>query len=610
MKLSHNFLLFLQYAVFAMILFGIKLALIHFYGNATPYWDQWDAEAANLYKPFLEGTLTWKSLFTPHNEHHILITKLLALAELKLNGLWNPLLQMVVNAALHIVAILFIVDQLTRVIGRKFLTPLLIFSLVLFSIPYAWENTLAGIQSVFYFVLLFSTACLWLTTIYSPLSLRWWCGISFAVLAFFSLASGIFALAAAATIGLFLYFTGLQKTPQQLVAIVILSALFALGAALTPTLAYHAPLKAASPLQFLDALKTILAWPASSGFLAAFIRNLPALLFVRSMMKTRPSAKDRRWFLLALIVWMLGTAVSIAYGRAGGSTASRYLDLFAIFILINFACLIFLSYERIKKRHFWTMMGTALWTLAISIALFLPAMEKIPSELMDKRDTGSFQEINTRNHLLTGDAKDLRDKSFLHVPYPNSERLISILASPSVREILPHNIRTPFTPTSSDIKPADSLVTNGYDPKTPGRTHVLLGSYNNQGNDNTGKASITFAGNPTATVMAIPIAGFPLEKGMELALEQNGKQSPLAITKDPQESWSIAYAHIQEGPFTLHLMDSSPSAWVAIDAPSVAGRMDELVFILTENFYVFISSGIALAALIVLAQRFRFFGKS
>jgi hypothetical protein len=43
--------------LFAAILFGIKLWLIATYGNATPFWDQWDAEAANLYKPFLKARL-------------------------------------------------------------------------------------------------------------------------------------------------------------------------------------------------------------------------------------------------------------------------------------------------------------------------------------------------------------------------------------------------------------------------------------------------------------------------------------------------------------------------------------------------------------------------
>jgi len=68
---------------FILLLFGAKLWLIDHYGNPTPFWDQWDGEAANLYAPFLEGTLRFQDLFAAHNEHRIFTTRLLSLAELK-----------------------------------------------------------------------------------------------------------------------------------------------------------------------------------------------------------------------------------------------------------------------------------------------------------------------------------------------------------------------------------------------------------------------------------------------------------------------------------------------------------------------------------------------
>ncbi|MEQ1531291.1 MAG: hypothetical protein ABL925_18390, partial [Methylococcales bacterium] len=137
----------MAYAAFASMLFGLKLWLIGSYGNATPFWDQWDAEAANLYKPFLENKLTWADLFAPHNEHRIFTTRVLALFLLEANGVWNPLLQMVVNAGLHIGVLIAVISLCVRVVGRDYLTSLLVFAVVLFGMPYAWENTLAGFQS-------------------------------------------------------------------------------------------------------------------------------------------------------------------------------------------------------------------------------------------------------------------------------------------------------------------------------------------------------------------------------------------------------------------------------------------------------------------------------
>ena len=65
-----------------------------------PYWDQWD-EARDLFRPWLKGQLTWGMLFAPHNEHRIFFTRVLDLLVIRLNGQWDPLLQMTVNAAIH-----------------------------------------------------------------------------------------------------------------------------------------------------------------------------------------------------------------------------------------------------------------------------------------------------------------------------------------------------------------------------------------------------------------------------------------------------------------------------------------------------------------------------
>ena len=87
-------------AALLLVILGAKLWTIQVYGSPLPYWDQWD-EAKLVFQPWLEGHLTWGALFAAHNEHRILFTRLLDLLELRLNGQWDPGLQMVVNALLH-----------------------------------------------------------------------------------------------------------------------------------------------------------------------------------------------------------------------------------------------------------------------------------------------------------------------------------------------------------------------------------------------------------------------------------------------------------------------------------------------------------------------------
>lgn len=592
----------LQYSAFAALFFGLKLWLIGTYGNATPFWDQWDAEAARLYKPFLEGTLGWAELFVPHNEHHIFITRLLALALLSLNRIWNPMVQMVANAALHTGVLIFNVVLLARTLGSKHLPALLLFSLVLFGIPYAWENTLAGFQSQFYFVLFFSIACLWLFVIPQPFSGRWWIGVICAIFAFLSLASGIFAPAAAAVVDLMLYAMGLRKTWKQLFAIAILAVLFMVGVLLTPSLAQHASLKAGSFSQFFYELMAVLSWPMPSNFIAALIRNLPAMILAGFIVWKRPPANDGRWFLVALFVWGLGQAVSIAYGRAAVSLSSRYLDLFAIAILINFVCLILIARDYIGQRRGLAIAVVAIWTAAVLLSLGLYVGKRVPAELAAKRATGLAQEINMRNYLATGDVTALKDKPYLNIPYPNAERLASILESTTVREILPANIRPPLMPTSSEITPPGSFVPDGYYPSIPKRTGMTLGSYSRKGDAATGRATIRFDPNKQGTLLAIPVSGYPLKDGIKLEIEQNGQRKPVFLPNNPKESWKMVYIKVDKGSFSILLSDFNrgTSGWMAVGAPFVAGRLDAFINLLLAKSYVFMLLGLITGILLLI----------
>ena len=578
---NNPWITFLQYSLFVILLFGMKLWLISSYGNATPWLDQWDADAAKLYKPFLEGTLRWTDLFVPHNEHRVFTQRLLALAELRINGIWSPLFQMVIDAGLHIAVILFAIALLTRVVGGGYLPALLIFALILFGIPYAWENTLEGdLGSAYYFAVLFSMALLWLTVTENPFSARWWGGVACGMLAFLSLASGVLAFAAAVLMGFTFYVLGLRKTKLQLAAIAILAGLFIVGAALTPTIAGHAYLKARSFSQFLDALKAILAWPLSSSFLFAILRNLPSLVFVGLLLWKRPPAHDRRWFLMALVVWALGQAAIIAYGRAAGSLSSRYLDTFAIAILVNFACLISIVQDHLNRQRGWANIGMAVW----AVWVLFPLNKGLNQYLIHKRSASFAEEVNTRNYILTGNLGHLTDKPPLHIPYPDPKRLALILESSTIRDILPVNIRIPLELLSSKSEPNDAFALDGFYPTTVKYPGVNYGSYNSWGNSATGTLKMEFASEGKTGFVAIPIAGYPLSEGMRIEVEQNGRRIALPISENPKEVWSMAFAKLDSGPFAIHVTDASPSYWVAVGLPRSAGRWDGLTERLLANF--------------------------
>jgi hypothetical protein len=95
--LTYKWLLVLGFVV---LFLALRWYLVARYGSATPFYDQWDAEAAHLYTPWIEGRLGWIHLFQPHNEHRILTARILLLGLFSLIGnQWDTLLQMQVNDA-------------------------------------------------------------------------------------------------------------------------------------------------------------------------------------------------------------------------------------------------------------------------------------------------------------------------------------------------------------------------------------------------------------------------------------------------------------------------------------------------------------------------------
>ena len=87
-------------AALFLVVLGAKLWVVQLYGSPLPLWDQW-YEAHRFFRPWMEGHLTWQALFAAHNEHRILLTRLLDMGVIWLNGRWEPMVQMTINAFIH-----------------------------------------------------------------------------------------------------------------------------------------------------------------------------------------------------------------------------------------------------------------------------------------------------------------------------------------------------------------------------------------------------------------------------------------------------------------------------------------------------------------------------
>ncbi len=443
----------LPYLLIAITLLTAKLLLISAYGNATPYWDQWDAEANLVYRPWLEGNLAWTDLFLAHNEHRIFTARVLALLLWMANGkIWSPILQMEVNATLHVLALCILIYFTARALPEQKKPALFMFAAAVFSIPFGWENTLSGFQSQFYFLLLFSFIFLGSMASCKTYSPKWWGGVFAGLLCTVTLASGTMTIIAGTSILILRRVLDRSKSNVALSAILLLAVIAIISFVTTPNIPAHASLKAHSLLEFLRAFGGILSWPDRKVGLGLLVIHLPLAIFMINIVRDSSFRTRDHYFITAIGIWLIGQFASIAYGRAGGFDASRYLDLFAVGLIAGFASLlIFLNEEKSNKL----IHVAALVWLSIVAFGFISSSHRLADELKEKSLQSKAQEQNVRNYLCTADAQNIYGKPFLYIPYPDPAHLKFFLDNLQIRSILPGNIYEPNAkhPIAGDGEP-------------------------------------------------------------------------------------------------------------------------------------------------------------
>jgi len=438
----------------AAVLLAAKIHTIQHYGNSTPYWDQWDAEAARLYKPWLEGELSVGHLIEPHNEHRIFTTRLVHLVLFEALGQrWEPLVQMYGNAALHVAAIVLLVVFAGSAVPNRFRALLGIFAALLFLVPFGWDSTLQGFNTHFYFVLLGGVVLLLLCVggDFTPTKAVWAFVLS-ACLAL-TMASGALAVSAAAGVLAFRRFVLLDRH-VPLGVMVLLGGIAILGIALTPHIPGHAHLKAQSLPQLAVAVGRTWAWPFAPERLTAFHAAIPVImqapLFLGIVVASRsPEAQRSLLFLVAMGTWFMLQTLALGYGRAADVLTSRYLDTLSFGLLVNFAALLILWSRTTTGWQPALALLTGCW-LGVVIYSIHRAVPDLQRELQAKALTSQVQEFNVRGYLLTSDERFLREVDFLKIPYPSGERLQQLLDDPTIRKVLPPDLWQPRSRETMD----------------------------------------------------------------------------------------------------------------------------------------------------------------
>jgi hypothetical protein len=113
-------------------------------------------------------------------------------------GIWSPLLQMLVNALLHLAGLLLLLRLLLAGTSGWRKTTLLLAAALLACLPLASDNTLNSFQSQVYFLLLLSFAFIHGLCTQPALAPRWWLALACGGLACLASAGGALTLATGA----------------------------------------------------------------------------------------------------------------------------------------------------------------------------------------------------------------------------------------------------------------------------------------------------------------------------------------------------------------------------------------------------------------------------
>ena len=536
---------------------GAKLHLINAFGSDVPFWDQWNVEASS-YSLLMKGALDPSRLVATHNEHRFFITRLLLLDLFDLNGQWDPLLEMAVNSFIHAAILTCLCMVLWRLGGRKHLAEFCIALALMGVLPFAWENTLLGLQSNFYFVLGFSILAMLLLLGPPPFSLYWLLGVAASVCAYFSLAAGLFVPAAVACLLLFCCLTEPRRWKEFIASFIFLISLCTLAYAWVPHLAGQEPLRAKGFLDFFRKFGTFAAWPFKN-WLFGPILWLPIMILAWRQISSRKVSGLFEQFLIALGIWTFLQTAAFAYTR--GYMYIRYEDIMAMGSVANFAALLLLLrplYNGVLRRT-----SIVLGAVALVACTGLAAFHwRMPPDLLRRHTFLGIEEENTARYLLTGDISSLVDKPFMYIPYPDARRLIAILEDPLVRQILPAGIRAPIF-----LNPAEGygFAFKSIPPDVPGPSHrVVVGTWQ----AGQGKARAVFVSRPVTSRfswLVFDIAGGGPGASMELKPTSGKPAVPVPVEKK-SSGWRQVMVPAPEGSFTVRAADDGQS-WLAFTWP-------------------------------------------
>jgi hypothetical protein len=586
-----------------LVVFSAKLLVMRDTPVMTPFWDQWNAVAAELFIPYKECRLPWSKMFTLHNEHRILFTRVLALDLLAVNGQWDPRFEQVFDAAMHSLTAVILAAVFWVANGRRHLDLLVFVCALVFALPFGWENTLVGFQSQFYFFVLLSILAFWLTCAHRVLTLQWWLGAACAFCALFTCAGGVITGAVVAGLSMLKLAGDRRDWRRDVAGLAIGMAILGVGAVLaSPPIAGHEELRAHGILQFFRALATNLAWPWVGDRRAAFVMWLPLGLLLIPLLRRPSRVTVHHRLIVGVGAWVVLNGVAVAYGRGAGAPvpASRYMDFLSLGLVANAAALA-LVVDRLgtkgTKRVAQVMLG--LWLVFSAVGVDRVASTDV--DLEHYRKFYAAHTANVRAFVITGNRQDFTSKRPLYdLPFPDAPTLVGLLENPALRRILPATLREPL-PVKARTTTNDAFVQEGPFARSVPRDPLARywWSLSEQGKSAEGR----FESQPMSCQvdgrLRLQVAGYLGWEHQYMAFRnlRTGDQTPIRPTRVAREDWVTLTANCPSDPFEIVAIDDADNSWFGFREPVEIGFGSLMAEWLIANSRQLLFIGFAMAAL-------------
>jgi hypothetical protein len=556
--------------LFFLLVTALRLTLLGLFGADSPYSDQW-GELAGWLRPFQDGTLDWTSLFAPHNEHRIVLERVLATGLFLLNDRqWDNLVQAALDVFLFAgLATLLFRSMLNRFGPASWPVPALL--LVACCLPCGFENLLVGFQFGFYVLIALAVYGIWLCASRPT-------GIAHTLLAgviayvsLFALASGLFT-AAAMAIAVALRLRA--KRGSWLAALplfAILASATVAGCLLLVPNPQGANLRAQDLGQWLDALRMVGSWPVPSSWLSFALVWLP-MAVGGVVLIWRREADSAGIAALAAGLWTAAQVATLAYGRANDMlyVHSRYTDILAVGVLVNaLFCLRLASTLAVPASPRLRIAIACAW-LTAAIGGYAWQGAKGVKDMLDFAATRQLQSDNIRNYLLSNNPGVIDSAMPWNLPLNNKASLKAMLGEPAVRNMLPAGVRQPLSLGAyGNGFSVNGLPPSFTRPKGPG----AYGSYGPTGNANTARMSSVVL-HSRFSFLQFSVAGDLGSEEIDLQLQaSDGSLTPLLPSSSPANAWKQVTAAAPAGGFSLRAEDASSKRWLAFTPPVEMGRL-------------------------------------